>query len=229
MSQMEREDLGDFNLPPLEKILLETLPSKSISLYLKEWKDFTSKIGLNQQTIPSEEDYLRYFNYLRTERKLKGSSLWSIYSRLNAVHQRRFGKTFSFLFATSDLYNCWCFSWLGQRLQTWPRLKKYIESCRAGERVKKADVFSYDELLFFAQNRNYSTKYWLVRKAVIAFAYFGGHRTCELRCLKLSSVKIVEDGVEVLFPRAKQRREVKVIFFPLDKTIRLFHCFAFYL
>ena len=97
-SKMEtREDLSDFQMPSIEKILLGTLPEKSVKLYLRSWNLFTKKMELNNDTIPCEEDYLRYFHFLRHEKKLKGSTLWSIYSRLNGVHQRRFSK---FLFHT---------------------------------------------------------------------------------------------------------------------------------
>ncbi len=111
----------------------------------------------------------------------------------------------------------------GQKLQNWPRLKKYILSCQAGEKIKKADTFTYDELVCFAQNRNLNTKYWQVRKAIVAFAFFGGHRTCELRQLNINSVKVCEDGVEVTFPRAKQRKDVKDSKYLIPKLVGADH------
>jgi hypothetical protein len=47
-----------------------------------------------------EEDYIRYLHFLKTEKRFKASSLWSVYSRLNNCHQRKFGT----------------------KLQKWPRL-----------------------------------------------------------------------------------------------------------
>ncbi len=91
--------------------------------------------------------------------------------------------------------------------------------------MKKAAIFDYDELVAFARNRNYASKYWLVRKAIVAFAYFGGHRNCELRQLKPECLKIRPDGIEVSFPRAKQRQEIKV---KDDLKIEMIiYCFTF--
>ena len=89
---MPREDVSDFVLPSVDDILLNSIPEKSVEQYKKSWQRFLSHMKINNETIPSEEDYLRYLDYLRRERKLKGSTLWTIYSHLNGVHQRRFGE-----------------------------------------------------------------------------------------------------------------------------------------
>jgi site-specific recombinase XerD len=81
-----------------------------------------------------------------------------------------------------------------------------LKSCQSGERVKKAAVFTLRELEEFIQNRDFSNKYWMVRKAVIAVAYFGGHRTCELRSLNLEDLEFTDEGAIVTFERAKQRK-----------------------
>ena len=99
---------------------------------------------------------------------------------------------------------------LGSRLQKWPRLKKYIEACCGGKDVKKSAIFTYEDLVTFVKNKSLCTKYWVVWKAIVAFAYFCGHRCCELRALKMSSVTESDDGIEVEFARAKQCQEIKV-------------------
>jgi site-specific recombinase XerD len=81
-----------------------------------------------------------------------------------------------------------------------------LKSCQSGERVKKAAVFTFKELEEFIQNRDHSNKYWMVRKAVIACAFFGGHRTWELRHLNLEDLEYTDEGVVVTFERAKQRK-----------------------
>ena len=75
----------------IEDILLKSIPPKSAELHQKTWKIFKKCSGLDDATNPIEEDYLRYFDFLRHEKKLKGSSLWTIYSRLNSVHLRLTG------------------------------------------------------------------------------------------------------------------------------------------
>jgi site-specific recombinase XerD len=87
----------------------------------------------------------------------------------------------------------------------------YIKSCQSGESTKKAETFSYHELEGFVNNQNYSSKYWLVRKAMIALAFFGAHRVCELRGLNIENLTVRPDGVLVKFKRAKQREELKVL------------------
>jgi integrase len=52
----------------------------------------------------------------------------------------------------------------------------------------------------------HTTKYWTVRKALVAFAFFGGHRTCELRNLKIEDLEMTKEGIVVTFERAKQRK-----------------------
>ncbi len=117
----------------------------------------------------------------------------------------------------------------GNSLQQWPRIKKFIKSCESGEPVKKASVFSYEDLVRFGKMTSLNTNYWLVRKAVVALGYFGGLRNIELRNLRLESLKIADDGIEVEFPRAKQRKNIKVkILFTsltnLQKIILLLYC-----
>ncbi len=85
------ENVGDFRFPSLDQLLMETLPQKSIERYKTSWKLFRSHMKLSDDVIPNEEVYLRYFYYLRKEKKFKGSTLWSIYSRLNACHSRLYG------------------------------------------------------------------------------------------------------------------------------------------
>ena len=74
----------------IDEILNDTLPEQSKELYNKKWEEFKSYIG--EKPKPEEADYIQYFDYLHTDKKLKASSVWSAYSMLNAVHQREFGE-----------------------------------------------------------------------------------------------------------------------------------------
>lgn len=95
------------------------------------------------------------------------------------------------------------------------RLKAYIKSCQAGEVTKKAFVLEYGEILKVVNDPTYNSKYWLLRKTIACLAYFGGHRTHELKSLNIEDLKITNDGIEVSYVKAKQRGVLKVGFFGL--------------
>ncbi len=199
---MEDQDLTE----PMESILLEALPKKSAANYKKAWKEFTDDQKIPDETSPTEADYLRYLSRLRKERSYKGSTLWSLYSKLNAVHQSLYSKLLNFVLEFSLEMRLFC---LGHPLQKWPRIKKFIKTCESGETVKKASIFSYEDLVKFAKMR-LNSKYWQVRKVIVALGYFGGLRNIELRDLRVENLHPCEEGIEVEFTRVKQRKNIKV-------------------
>ena len=75
----------------VDKILDETLTDNSKELYRKRWLNFMEFMG-DPTRRPTEEDYLQYSDYLHTETKPEASTLWSIYSSLNSIHQREFAE-----------------------------------------------------------------------------------------------------------------------------------------
>ena len=115
-----RDDLDDSRLdcPHLGEILKELIPQKSTHAYEKCWSDF--RAFCHTAGEPQEEDYLRYFHFLRKEKGLKGSSIWSMYSRLNSFHQRTFGT----------------------KLQKWPRITMLLKSFMSGYTRKTATKYS---------------------------------------------------------------------------------------
>ncbi len=78
------------------------------------------------------------------------------------------------------------------------------------EAVQKSAIFTSEDLFAFVKNKSLHTKYWIVRTAIVAFAYFGGHRCSELRALDTSSITESDDGVEAELGIAKQREDVKI-------------------
>ncbi len=68
------------------------IPKKSRACYEKVWRQFREDQNLQDGSIPTEQDYLEHFTKLREEKKLKASTLWSVYSRLNAFHTSLYGK-----------------------------------------------------------------------------------------------------------------------------------------
>ena len=162
--------------PTIEAILDNVAPSKSKSVYDKAWDTFKATLkavkkiddDFDSAWIPGEEDYIQYFHHLHNERKMKSSSLWSIYSRLNNNHQRKFGI----------------------KLQTWPRITLLLKQYEAGYTRKTAQIFSKEQIFDFLKVDE-SSSYWILRKCATALAYYGGLRCAELKSIKYGNVKKV--------------------------------------
>jgi site-specific recombinase XerD len=169
----------------IDEILNETLPEKSKELYNKRWLDFMEYMG-DPPHRPMENDYLQYFDYLHGEKKQQASSLWSVYSSLNSIHQREFA----------------------EKLQTFPRITQLLKSYNNTYERKVAKVCeSHDINQFFHMELN--TAYWIVRKAVVAVALCGGLRCAEVRDITFSDVAQKGDEYEISIVRKKQRGEKK--------------------
>ena len=56
-------------------------------------------------------------------------------------------------------------------------------------------------------NDTLSGPYWLVRKALVIIAFFGGLRPTEVISLVLEKISIEQEGVYVVHERAKQRSD----------------------
>ena len=59
----------------------------------------------------------------------------------------------------------------------------------------------------FVSDENINTPYWMVRKAGVLLAFFGGLRKTEAEALKLEDIISSSDGVHVTHSRAKQRSD----------------------
>lgn len=84
-----------------------------------------------------------------------------------------------------------------------------VESYAKGERIKKAQVFSKDEIFEFLKNAPTKNRYYLVRKVVTLLAYMGGNRLGEIRKLTFDSLKRCENGFTVSFEHLKQRAQLQ--------------------
>lgn len=177
-----------------EEILREMGPAKSKARYEKSWTDFVEFLDTNSKTnsdsnsranIPTEEDYLSYFDYLHRIKEWKFSTIWSTFSKLNGTH--------------SKLY--------GSRLQQWPRIQTLLKSYAHNYQRKKASAFTHEEILEFL-NSPLDTAYWLLRKAAVSISYCGGLRGCELRSLNVADLELTNEGVWITFNPGKARGEV---------------------
>ena len=153
-----------------EAALLSIKP-KSRSLYEKAWNGFVQYTGRMQDfesRIPKESELMDYFTYLRETVGRASTTIWTTYSMINAVIKNKYS----------------------QKLQDYPRLTNLLKSYDV-DTIKKAAVFSTDELRRFFE-MEIDDAYWLVRKALVIFAYFGGLRLTEVMDLKVISYFILK-------------------------------------
>ena len=106
-----------------EDIMTSAMPLKSNKKYDVTWNQFCAYTNFICSE-PTDEAFLQYFHFLKNERKLASSTLWSTYSMLNHKFQLLFGK----------------------KLQTYYRVTMLLKSFEAGYVRKKAQVFTKDEI-----------------------------------------------------------------------------------
>ncbi len=168
-------------------LMSDSYPAKSKFVYLKAYRDFEKFLKSRNQwvanTCPTDLQVLNYFHYLRHELKFAPTSLWSIYARVNAVMKRVFGVS----------------------LNSYSRVGDVLKSYDSGHVVKKAGIFTPQQIEDFVTDPALTTKYWLVRKVVCLVGYYGGFRNKELKSLKFENVECDTMGYWFHFHRAKQR------------------------
>jgi hypothetical protein len=107
-----------------ETLMTETYPAKSKALYLEAYSNFEKFLKREKQFVPnvapSELSLLNYFSYLRKIKKWVATTIWSQYSRLNAVLKRKFGLS----------------------LNTIPNITDLLKSYSSCHRLKKSSVFT---------------------------------------------------------------------------------------
>ncbi|CAB4045662.1 hypothetical protein DAPPUDRAFT_123885 [Paramuricea clavata] len=192
-------------LPTADEILNSVAPTKSKSAYDKAWESFlvfcdsnlTPGTEWDDENQPKEDNFIKYFYHLRTEKEFKASSLWTTYSRLNNCFQRRYGK----------------------KLQQWPRITLLLKQYEHNYERKVAKIFSPEEINRAIQ-LHYSTPDWILRKCAVVLAYCGGMRCIELKSLTYDAISRDEEGVWVAYRAGKQKGEVKKNKFlvPYNKT-----------
>ena len=79
-------------------------------------------VGHDQK--PTEDDFIKYFDYLHTDKKLSASTCWSNYSMLNDQYKRVFG----------------------EQLQQFSRLTILLKRYHEGYTRKKAEVFTMQQI-----------------------------------------------------------------------------------
>ena len=90
---------------------LETIKMKSPPLHEKAWSKFRDFFFCSLEfdtRIPSEEEFSTYFRFLRPDKGLSTSTLWTTYSLLNSICKGKYGNS----------------------LQQYPRLQSIIKACK---------------------------------------------------------------------------------------------------
>ena len=108
-------------------LMATSYPAKSRKVYLAAYislEGYLKSIGqFDSEVAPDQLSILNYFHHLRTVKKWGATTLWSHFSRVNAVMKR---------------------SW-GVNLPSYPRLTDLLKSYETGQKIKKASVFSLQE------------------------------------------------------------------------------------
>jgi len=107
-----------------KELMGTTYPIKSQKLYLAAFNNFESYLkksgSYDPKSPPAELSILNYFHHLRTVDGWASTTLWSHFSRVNAVMKR---------------------TW-GINLTIYPRLSELLKGFESGEKVKKSSVFT---------------------------------------------------------------------------------------
>jgi len=111
------------------ELMMDSYPAKSKINYLKAFKSFERFLKSKKQFVPNaaptEIQILNYFHYLKFEKNLAPTTLWSTYSRVNACVKRLYG-----------------FS-----LKNFVRVSDVLKSYESGYKVKKASIFTPQEVI----------------------------------------------------------------------------------
>ena len=107
-----------------ESLMQDTLPLKSKVVYLAAYSDFEKFLKRENKFVPdlppSELMLMNYFFHLKSVKFFAPTTIWSIYSRINAVFKRRFSIS----------------------LKSFPSITDMLKSYSSGHRLKKSAVFS---------------------------------------------------------------------------------------
>ena len=107
----------------------------------KVWCNFVACCNKSFDDKAPKEDFLTYLKFLREEKKMASSSLWTYYSLLNTMMKNRYNTP----------------------PQRFARITTLLKSY--ADIKKKASIFEYEEVKSFVLHSN-STPYCIVRKVI---------------------------------------------------------------
>ena len=165
--------------------------------YMRTWMDFKEFFpNANfDERRPNEEELREYFLNMRTVKGCASTTIWTNFSMVNSICKNKYSFD----------------------IKSLPRVITLIKSFE-GAPKKKAAIFTAEELRTFCEAPELEGAYWLVRKAVVILAYFGGLRLVEALNLVLEKIDNKKDGsIRVRHNRSKQRTDQQGTKFDVPK------------
>jgi integrase len=154
--------------------------AKSRKQYQRTWSQFVDFCGdFDFEAGQPGELLSNYFKFLRLDRKMTSSSLWTV----SSIFKRK--------------YNA--------KLQDLPRLTLLIKGFNDDVK-QKAAIFDDAVLKEFMLSRK-NASYWLVRQAICIVSFFGGLRYQECMDLELEKIQRSKEGYVITHNRVKQRSD----------------------
>ena len=174
---------GSHILPDDDALVQIKEPSRK--LYAIAFNQLREYLGKDLEIEPpSEKELLDYFKYLRLEKNMASSSLWTTYSKINGICKAKYS------------FN----------LKQYYRVTSLIKSFDVDIKTK-AKIFSVVDINKFLEDREISSPFWLVRKACVSVAFYGGLRLSEVMNLKIEKFQSTPEGIYVTHMRSKQRSD----------------------
>ncbi len=177
-----------------EEIFKQFTNEVSRKQYKRTWLQFAEFCGDFDLEAgqPGEELLSKYFKFLRLEKKVASSSLWTVYSCLNTIMKRKYSV----------------------RLQEIPALTRLIKGFTQDVK-QEAAIFDNNLIKAFMLGRM-ENAYWLVRQAICIVAFFGRLRMQECMDLVLEKIHKTQEGYFIMHSRVKQRSRLESRFLVPD-------------
>ena len=153
--------------------------------YYSTWRHFCNamkgKVDL-ETTMPSEDQFMDYFKHNQVDHegfRLKSATIRARFSHLSTI----------------------CKSKYNQNLNEFSKLKEYFNlNCKDCKDQTPIEIFTKQDIDNFICDLTLSTPYWLVRKVIVIFAFFGELNVSETQDLRMENVIKSEDGYTVYKP-----------------------------
>jgi len=173
-----------------EEIFTQFTNEVSRRQYKRTWLQFVEFCGDYDLEAgpPGKELLSKYFKFLRFEKKVASSSLWTVYSCLNTIMKKKYSV----------------------RLQEIPGLTRLIKGFTLTQEVKQKTAIFDDVLMKDFMLGRMENAYWLVRQAICIVSFIGGLRLQECMDLVLENIQRGKEGYLVTYRRVKQRSSDKL-------------------
>jgi hypothetical protein len=179
-----------------EEIFAQFTNEVSRRQYKRTWLQFVEFCGDYDLEAgpPGKESLSKYFKFLRFEKKMASSSLWTLHSYFNCILKKKYKNSVG--------------------LKYLPRLTLLIKSFTQDVK-QEAAIFDNNLIKAFMLGRM-ENAYWLVRQAVCIVAFFGRLRVQECMDLVLEKIHKTQEGYFITHSRVKQRSRLESRFLVPD-------------